>query len=205
MKKILTHKFLPIMAVFMLVIFTLCTSCFASTNSEESVITITFDDGSDKEIPNPYLYSEYVNGTYTKYIIFYNNSGNFYCYFFNSYSINSTNLTISDCQQCYIFDATSDGIPIWTVSNSNSKSFSLSSISKYYSSDNLIDSNGNVVFQGAPQVEEVPKVELMKATQVEEIPQQILAIVKIVLPILLSLFGVLLVLYLIKSKNLLQL
>ena len=71
---------------------------------------------------------------------------------------------------------------------------------------NVYDNNNNLVFQAPPQqVEEVNRVELMKPTQVQEIPQQIVAIVMIVLPIFLGIFGVLLVLYLIKSKNLLQL
>lgn len=63
-----------------------------------------------------------------------------------------------------------------------------------------------LVFQGAPQAQgEVVQVELMKPTQVQEIPQQIVSVVMIILPIFLGIFGVLLVLYLIKSKNLLQL
>lgn len=67
-------------------------------------------------------------------------------------------------------------------------------------------SSDEVVFQGAPQAQgEAVQVELMKPTQVQEIPQQIVAVVMIVLPIFLGIFGVLLVLYLIKSKNLLQL
>ena len=57
------------------------------------------------------------------------------------------------------------------------------------------------VFHPAPQ----EKVELMKAIQPEGIPQQILQILAIVLPIFLGIFGVLLVLYLIRSKILLPL
>lgn len=76
-----------------------------------------------------------------------------------------------------------------------------------FSTFDICDStSGNVVFHVAPQAQgEVVQVELMKPTQVQEIPQQIVAVVMIVLPIFLGIFGVLLVLYLIKSKNLLQL
>lgn len=76
-----------------------------------------------------------------------------------------------------------------------------------YGNHDICNSSTNeVVFQGAPQAQEgAVQVELMKPTQVQEIPQQILAVVMIVLPIFLGIFGVLLVLYLIKSKNLLQL
>lgn len=56
-----------------------------------------------------------------------------------------------------------------------------------------------VVFQGAPQ-----KVELVQAMKVEEIPQKITQIIMIILPIFLLIFGTLLVIYLIRSKNLFQ-
>ena len=75
-----------------------------------------------------------------------------------------------------------------------------------FSNTNVYNNNNELVFQGAPQAQgEAVQVELMKPTQVQEIPQQIVAVVMIVLPIFLGIFGVLLVLYLIKSKNLLQL
>ena len=91
--------------------------------------------------------------------------------------------------------------------------------SNVFTTKNIVNENGDVVFQGAPQEQEeitnptqeeeitnpVVQVELMKPTQVQEILPQIMAVVGIVLPMLLTIFGVLLVLYLIKSKNLLHL
>ena len=50
-----------------------------------------------------------------------------------------------------------------------------------------------------------PQVVMMEITQVEELPTAIIQIVQIILPVFLVIFGVLLVLYLIKSKNLLHL
>lgn len=49
-----------------------------------------------------------------------------------------------------------------------------------------------------------PLAEAMRIRRVEEIPQMIALLMRILLPILLSLFGTLLVLFLIKSKNLLK-
>lgn len=72
-----------------------------------------------------------------------------------------------------------------------------------FSSYDVRNSEGELVFQGAPLV--VSQVELMKAIQPEEIPQQIAEIVVMILPIFLLIFGTLLVLYLLKSKNLLHL
>lgn len=68
-----------------------------------------------------------------------------------------------------------------------------------------IDTNEEV-FQPAPPQGETTQVEPLKEIQqVEEIVPKILEIVKMILPVCLSLFGVLLVVYLIRSKNLLNL
>lgn len=60
----------------------------------------------------------------------------------------------------------------------------------------------SVVFQVAPQAQVEPLTEI---TQVEEIQPVVAKIVGLVLPACLTIFGTLLVLFLIKSKNLLQL
>ena len=73
----------------------------------------------------------------------------------------------------------------------------------YYSTSLVYDyhDSSKVVFQGAPQAQVEP---LMEITQVEEIQPAVAKIVDLVLPACLIIFGTLLVLYLIKSKNLLQ-
>ena len=70
-----------------------------------------------------------------------------------------------------------------------------------YSTVDLYDLDDNLVFQKAPQV----VVEPMKIAQVGEIPQEVIKIVQMIIPACLLIFGTLLVVYLIKSKNLLQL
>lgn len=89
----------------------------------------------------------------------------------------------------------------------NSTYGSVSSVSSYSyilnASDNIVDiSTGETVFQGAPRIQVEPLTEI---TQVEEIQPVVAKIVVLVLPACLTIFGVLLVLYLIVSKNLLQL
>lgn len=104
----------------------------------------------------------------------------------------------------WVLDGTVHNPGVQTVNCSPADLLYFNNVNNSSSLSNYI--NYNVVFQVAPQTpEEVDKVELMKPTQVQEIPQQIVAVVMIVLPIFLGIFGVLLVLYLIKSKNLLQL
>lgn len=69
-----------------------------------------------------------------------------------------------------------------------------------YSNFDVKDIEGNVVFQGAQAV-----VQPMEIQRVEEILPEMWAIARTIIPICLAVFGVLLVVYLIKSKNLLQL
>lgn len=78
-----------------------------------------------------------------------------------------------------------------------------SSMSIVYSNIDIYDVDNNLVFQAPPQKVEgitIPAIQTAK-----EIPQRIVETVKIILPIFLAIFGVLLFLSLIKSKNLLHL
>lgn len=135
-------------------------------------------------------------------------------YYFNGDLIDFSSIPISNysTSQSSVGDAKKLNCYIYKIytysSNCNSglsNNVSALDINIEYSNSDILY-NSNVVFQGAPQAQgEAVQVELMKPTQVQEIPQQIVAVVMIVLPIFLGIFGVLLVLYLIKSKNLLQL
>lgn len=191
-----THKFLPVLSIFLLALFVLCTSCFAVSSS------ITINDVS-------YEVSSFIQ-TFDK--IFIITDGSSYYLFVMPYDSDIVVNGLLYCSSGSFYQATTATRSIselLSFGEDNFTSFSGGSFGYgrdiYYTNFNVYDTDGNLVFQGAPQVEEVPKVELMKATQVEEIPQQIIAVVMIVLPIFLAIFGVLLVLYLIKSKNLLQL
>lgn len=62
--------------------------------------------------------------------------------------------------------------------------------------------NNELLFQGAPLP--IQMVTPMEVGKVEELPTLIVQIVEMIIPAFLIIFGVLLVLYLIKSKNLLQ-
>ena len=91
--------------------------------------------------------------------------------------------------------ATKYGTDFWR-SNSNNKKYFV------YSNYDILDKNsGNLVFQKAPLQMVVP----MEVGKVEELPTLIIQIVEMIIPAFLIIFGTLLVLYLIKSKNLLQL
>lgn len=227
-----THKFLPIVGVFLLVAFSLCTSCFASFDFtyNETSYSLPDYDYILNNVKNEYGYND------ISYVIGYGSinstlGSRFKLYIFTSDVSSYSNVFLKDSggsehfvnlytkdsnneDSCingsngllYYYDQSSNSWVQWSSFNgSTNASYRFPYFDLIYSTHDVFDSSSNLVFQGAPQVEEVPKVELMKATQVEEIPQQIVTIVMIVLPIFLAIFGVLLVLYLIKSKNLLQL
>lgn len=91
---------------------------------------------------------------------------------------------------------TNFGNDFWR-SNSNNKKYFV------YSNYDIVDKNsGELVFQKAPLTQMVTPMEVGK---VEELPTLIIQIVEMIIPAFLIIFGTLLVLYLIKSKNLLQL
>ena len=115
-----------------------------------------------------------------------------------TYSISGWDKTLEECISELSEPTHFSDSALWNKSH-------LDGQQSYVCNFDIKDAEGNVVFPKAPPQEEVPTVELMKATQVEEIPQQIVKIVMIVLPVFLAIFGTLLVLYLIKSKNLLHL
>lgn len=96
------------------------------------------------------------------------------------------------------------------------KSFAMTTLDNsyvgYFSNKDVpvcINENGkfaitnDLLFPGAPLP--IPMVEPMKVGKVEELPTLIIQIVEMIIPVFLIIFGTLLVLYLIKSKNLLHL
>lgn len=72
-----------------------------------------------------------------------------------------------------------------------------------YIGDGRFEITDEILFQGAPLP--IPMVTPMEVGKVEELPTLIIQIVEMIIPAFLIIFGTLLVLYLIKSKNLLQL
>lgn len=215
MLNLLKNKLFIIFSFILLISFTFS---FSSVFANDTNFTV--EDNNRQiviHIPDTYNYNiilYHVNTDYNKIYIHY-----FYC---NSEmelnpqgSIRTTNssdlihhrlvginFTSENVQNIYLSDfynESSDGA-VTGLGDNDIASFDL------FADYTVFDYNREVVFQEAPQTQgELSKVELMKPTQVQEIPQQIVAVVMIVLPIFLGIFGVLLVLYLIRSKNLLQL
>lgn len=208
MKKLFLYKILPVFSLFMLVLFSLTSSCFAGyTTNDDGSVTVELPDGKSYK-----LTSEFFNGfKYVVYGYYFDNDNNLMesCY----YSNNPMTFDINPDVGYYISGDTFYGIfgsvhsyPLEVPFSGNSLTSPYSShIIPLYSTYDVYSSDGQLVFPPAPPQEEAPQVELMKPTQLEEIPQQIAGVVEIALPIFLAIFGILLVLYLIKSKNLLHL
>ena len=216
MQNLFKNKLFIIFSLFIILVAFISSSCFASFDFTYNDTSYSVDDfnnllsekndnntdfvllfitqGSPSAYSSDYILFTYSGNLYYKlgYLYVLDNDfsalkcGNFY-YHINKYNV-------------FNWERYGEG---WdTYHNSDCQWSIVYSTSDVYS----YDDKSTVVFQVAPQAQgEAVQVELMKPTQVQEIPQQIVAVVMIVLPIFLGIFGVLLVLYLIKSKNLLQL
>lgn len=131
----------------------------------------------------------YVKGNYILSNLYFNRDGNRFIYDYSSKS----SFFSEDYTSTFI------GLPSGGVS-----SFAFVSRDILKGNPVIGDVTDEVLFQGA--LPGVPQVEPLKEIQQpEEILPAILKIVKMILPACLIIFGTLLVLYLIKSKNLLQL
>lgn len=234
MKEIFKNKFFIIGLFFIITIF-FCNSCVNASDDNETItfysedfeqdLTVTLPSGLGTNYNNYIILTRlYNDDSDTRYRIYYifSNSDFIYYPYNNSFCVGTTNNSpyivfyridyfisnnITNLSNCNVdFNNSSannefgyDGYLRTGVNHPLSANLCISNT-------NVYDNNNELVFQGAPQAQEgAVQVELMKPTQVQEIPQQIVAVVMIVLPIFLGIFGVLLVLYLIKSKNLLHL
>lgn len=198
MKEILQNKLLIIFLIFFVIVGFFC-SAFYNTYASE---TITFSyEGVNYTLP------DLPNSVYDHNYIFifgdFNYTSN--SILFNIYA-SDTNVIYGQDYSCYrtftiyhIDSGLYDNYSNLTYAEmSDAYTYSLPCV---YSNCDLLNTDGDVVFSLAP----LEMVELMKAIQPEEIPQQIIQITKMILPIFLLIFGTLLVLYLLKSKNLLHL
>lgn len=207
MKTLFNNKILIILLFFVILSCCITTSCFAS----DFEFSFTDNEGNSYNFTCPVDFSSYqyfVLGKSTdgQYVVYYSNSE-------LKFSASGTVLVPSDG----VYPVSGYyGTPAGSTYLNGSTSISEKTVNCFlhnsgvlYSNYDVYDVSGNLVFQGAPQEEqeqeEVQTVELMKIQQVAELPQKMAEIVKIVLPVCLIVFGTLLVLYLIKSKNLLQL
>ncbi|MCI8411863.1 MAG: hypothetical protein HFJ40_05485 [Clostridia bacterium] len=204
-----THKFLPIISIFMLCLFLLCTSCFSNNEN-----TFVFHDdflGCDINFKLPYDFgNEYkyylltcTNTTFddgikqTRYDIYYSKEpfvctissrtcyicpeGNTYCKSFDAINSNKLKTTL---------DFSSTSVSKNTLSVSNGRYIATTNFPNgmCLSNCNIIDKDtGEVVFQVAPVT--VEQVTIPAIQQVGEIPQAMKEILKILIPVGLVIFG----------------
>lgn len=216
MKEILQNKLLIIFLIVFTLIGTMCSSVYASSDLIYKVknldgLELTFNVPSDLRANYKYVYITQYNfsdGTRTDYTVCFSDVALFADVSSHvirlSKDYNSSFPKPANSIKWYVFD---DEIQSKT-------SFSMEDNCDFY--ENIIEGTSDIlysnvdvydynnpdklVFQGAPQME----VELVQAMKVEEIPQKIIQIIMIILPIFLLIFGTLLVIYLIRLKNLFQ-
>lgn len=199
--KFFYNKFLPILSVFLLVVF-----IFTSVKASE---TDVYNSLPDNVFNTVYSLENYGSSNYM-FVVFKCPSYSFYrCLVINRtlYPDAVVNLSkyiqIDDVAFDY-FDISLDGSILQTGN--------ASLVGYYYREDLENDNflfkninvykNGDLFFQIPPVGVQVLTLEGM---EVEALPQMIIGMVVIILPVCLIVFGVLLVVFLIKSKNLLNL
>lgn len=223
MKDLLKNKLFIIFALFIILVFSIFNTSSATffsdsfeVNYNEQTYIITVPSEIDFSSVKYYFCINYGNGVFHTFCITnedFNvvkfgdkkNGGTYYKY-------------ITICDEVGNVAGSSDNLGYYFTYNSSSgnygavqnltgsgpflASFLDNSVSILYSSQDIYNYSGDLVFQGAPQV--TTQVEPMKIQQVEELALAVVKIVTPILPACLTVFGVLLVVYLIKSKNLLQ-
>lgn len=208
-----THKFLPILLIFILFLFNMCVSSFAS-------FTVTKDDVTYivPSFPTDCTYSDYVLCTRNL-----NGEDYFYLFLLDNPKI-YTNLGTASGSDFYVFinypeyqngnivfdhvAFTRCGTFYRCLQNGDSFSFydvSRSTVSPYLASipindilvstiDIINNYDGSVVFQPAP----APIYKVPAVTEVVELPEIIQGVLKMIIPIGLVIFGIGLVIYLIR-------
>lgn len=211
----LKNKIFLILGIFFIVLLGMITNSYCAVTYPLSNGDVTFENPPVDENPDIFIFEGIFGGAPT--------------YFYYTYDSNVCSLLSPDSEKGRFFFADnkthklSNTARYYKISKDSingsfsdigfTSSISMGSkITNYYSSKDIYSCNddvlniintGTLVFPGAPLP--IPMVEPMEVGKVEELPTLIIQIVEMIIPVFLIIFGTLLVLYLIKSKNLLQL
>lgn len=199
----LKNKFFLIILLFLFLVL-LCTNSFASFDFTYGGVSYSYPDIPTDNSHSNYIITNPDNLEFDCLFLFPSDLSNLSGNDHVTTSGNIDNFTVSfylnnagGLKVYYYYPDTSSWVYHHTL-NAASAIYSTDNI--LYSSFDLITEDGVTVFQGAPVT-----VEPMEMKQVEEILPEIWKIATMILPGCLLIFGMLLVVYLIKSKNLLQL
>ncbi len=171
----LTHKLLPILSILILCTFVLSTSVFASYD-----FTYNGKDYSLPDLPSD-IGSHYfiIVGDGTKSYLFYSDSPIVVSHFGSTHiqvpKVSSSNTSVF----LRSFDRTGD----FSWGNPSSPPSSVTFLNSIvYSTFNVMDTDGNVVFRVAPQAE-IPEITKALVEQTTQLGMKPLEVIKVVLPI----------------------
>lgn len=204
MKHLLKNKIFIILSIFILLLSFLTSSCFAYDVIDKNENTYTIPDYFSN-----YKYIFFISASFGQYVYFSNTpfyfkqiDGAIYCCPLNDecsfYKI-SVGTTINSLFNNYSIEDIESSFRKLCISNS----VFYSGTTERFLNDmvfsvnvNVLDSDDNVVFQGAPRP--VEQVTIPEITQVAEIPQVITQIMKIIIPIGLIVLSIGFVIYLVR-------
>lgn len=193
------NKFFLILLIFFILILVFCVSSFASTELQFSNgEKYTFPDFSDKVQNKDYciVYGNNENvGTYFILLVYdkeqnnpylYNSSGNYSLKLFPT----DKKVEYSNSIRYNYYFVRSNNASSWSYSSTSDASgfYFSGGIYGVYTTQDLKDTEGNVVFQPTPQL--VGEVTIPEITQVGEIPQMMGKVLEMIIPIGLIIFGI---------------
>ena len=193
----LTHKFLPILSVFLLALLLLCTSCFASDDGHVfsdgkvyPVPPLSLEDGKNyflvRNLNDSSLSVYYYDSTFK--MVKNQQGGSFY---FNLFGYDGEMITGN-----YIHGLTYNS-SLELTKDKWTGGIAYQDYLVYSSNVDILDSEGNLVFQVAPQVtpeepEEVVQVELaplMTSIEFSAVMSEVLGILPILLAVVIGLLA----------------
>ncbi len=191
----LKNKLFITLFLFFILIFSFSLNSFASLNVSIGDELYSFPDLPDyMGDSTEYNFNSYliVKGEGFNSNILYE----LYIYDSNSVLANHDGYTLHACKNnstIYLFRLVDDSWKFWGVTSYYNFSTQYTSYS-YYTSSDILDEFGEVVFQSAPHL--VEQVTIPEIQQVGEIPQAIAEVLKILIPIGLIVLSIGLVIYL---------
>lgn len=219
MKNIFKNKFFIILSLFFILVFNVFTSCFATFNQSATLRT-----GDVVDVSLPDLPFDVNNSNYVVFYNKASSPSGYYCILFDddnyfckmniednpSYLIYKLNFGVNDITSSAklyhltddnwslnrsLPDGTTKGL-VMSLNHGQKENPTFQHAYIIYSTMDITDNNGNVVFSGAPVT--VEQVTIPTITQAQEIPQAMSKVLQMIIPIGLIVFFSGLLIYLVR-------
>lgn len=197
---IFTHKILPIIGLIFFILFVFSVNCFAFTVVENETEVVLPDLPEDINKNTHFIITHYKTSSNNYYCIYYTNDTNFSTIKIATSSMGfgqSFNIVDKDGNLCSNYERDCKN-GVWGNVQTFGDLCLTTTHTVLYSTDDIYNSDGTIFFPGTPLK---MGVQLMNPMEVEEIPQLITKLLTILVPVGLTIFGILLLVYLLGSRR----